>query len=110
LTWTPFSLLYVSRLKKIKRIYDAHELFTELKEVVTREPVRRTWTRIEKKAVPAFPYGYTVSESIANEFHRRYGVNYETIRNLPVLRDWEPVEAAGKIYSLPGSRQRSKGV
>lgn len=101
--------LYASRLKKIKRVYDAHELFTELKEVVTREPVRRTWTRIEKKAVPAFPYGYTVSESIANEFHRRYGVNYDTIRNLPVLRDWDSVEPAEKFILYQGAVNEARG-
>jgi hypothetical protein len=58
--------LHISRIKKIQRIYDAHELFTGLKEVATRPSVLRAWTRIEKKAVPKFRHGYTVSESIAD--------------------------------------------
>ncbi len=78
--------LYISRLKKIHRIYDAHELFSELKEVISRPPVQKAWLRIEKKAVPKFKWGYTVSESIAEEFHRRYKVSYKTIRNVPVLQ------------------------
>ena len=61
------------------------ELFTELKEVLTRPAVHRAWMRIEKKFVPKFKLGYTVSEGVAEELNRRYGVHYHTIRNLPVL-------------------------
>ena len=101
--------LYVSKLKRVRRVYDAHELFTELKEVVTREAVQRAWTRIEKKTVPAFPSGYTVSESIAGEFHRKYGVRYHTIRNLPVLREWEPVEPVEKFILYQGAVNEARG-
>lgn len=77
--------LRISRLKNIPRIYDAHELFTELKEVVTRPLVRSAWMRIEKKAVPLFDHGYTVSGGIAEVFRERYNRAYEVIRNLPRL-------------------------
>lgn len=80
--------LIVSKLKKIRRVYDAHELFTELREVISRKMIHRLWLKVEKTAVPRFPAGYTVSEGIAAEFNRRYGCQYETIRNLPV---WRPL-------------------
>src|SRR5690606_20073016 len=35
-----------------------------------------------------FPGGYTVGSSIADEFHKLYGLNYQVIRNMPVLRDF----------------------
>lgn len=92
--------LHISRWKKILRIYDAHELFTGLKEVATRPKVLKVWTRIEKKAVPAFRYGYTVSKSIAEEFNRRYGVQYTTIRNVPVLKDMPPVQPLTEKFIL----------
>jgi glycosyltransferase involved in cell wall biosynthesis len=76
---------FVSKLKNVKRIYDAHELFSEMKEVITRRRVKKIWTRIEKFAVPGFQNGYTVSNGIAEEFNRRYKVEYKTIRNVPVL-------------------------
>lgn len=44
-----------------------------------------------EKAVPQFKWGYTVSESIAEEFNRRYGVEYKTIRNVPLLQPLKPV-------------------
>jgi glycosyltransferase involved in cell wall biosynthesis len=73
----------VSKWKKIPRVYDAHELFCEMKEVVTRPPVYRAWKKIEKKTVPHFKWGYTVSQPIAAELKKMYGVHYEVIRNVP---------------------------
>ena len=73
---------YISKIKKVKRIYDAHELFCEMKEVVTRPKVYKWWKRIEKLTVPHFPNGYTVNGHIATEFKNMYGCNYEVIRNI----------------------------
>lgn len=79
---------YASRIRGCRRICDAHELFTGLKEVVTRPRIRRIWEWVERRYLPRFPHGYTVSESIAEEFQRRYGIRYATIRNLPVYEPW----------------------
>jgi glycosyltransferase involved in cell wall biosynthesis len=79
--------LWASRIKNKKRVYDAHELFCEMKEVVIRPRIYRIWKRIEQYAVPKFKHGYTVSHSIAEEFRKMYGVNYEVIRNIPMLTD-----------------------
>jgi glycosyltransferase involved in cell wall biosynthesis len=101
--------LAISRLKKIPRIYDAHELFTGLKEVVTRPTVEKIWKRIEKKAVPKFKWGYTVSESIAQEFNSRYGVTYETIRNTPVLRPLDNETSIEKFILYQGAINEARG-
>lgn len=69
------------------RVYDAHELFTEQKEIVTRRWIKRIWTVVEQITVPRYTHGYTVNEFIASEFYRRYKVEYKVIRNLPVLTD-----------------------
>ncbi len=81
---------FVSLTRGKKRIYDAHELFTEMKEVVTRPSVQKQWMRIEKFAVPKFQSGYTVSTSIAEEFKKRYNVLYHVIRNVPLMRNMNP--------------------
>ena len=75
----------ISKLKGIKRVYDAHELFCEMKEVVSRPNIYKTWKRIEKRTVPKFKSGYTVSSPIAQEFKKMYNVNYEVIMNAPLL-------------------------
>lgn len=84
---------FASKLQGSKRVYDAHEFFTELKEVKTNPLSFKIWTAIERFAVPEFKYGYTVCDSIALEFERRYGVTYPTIRNIAVAQPLEsPVQ------------------
>lgn len=80
---TMLACYYVSAWRRIRRVYDAHELFTGLKEVVTRPRVLAFWSAIERRYVPRFSAGYTVSQGIAEEFERRYGVNYAVVRNMP---------------------------
>jgi glycosyltransferase involved in cell wall biosynthesis len=78
---------FISLLKKqTHRVYDAHELFCEMKEIVTRPAIYSAWKKVEAFAVPKFPFGYTVNQPIADEFKRMYGVNYQVIRNISVLR------------------------
>jgi len=91
--------LFVSKIKRIKRVYDAHELFCEMKEIVTRPPVYKTWKRIEQYAVPQFPLGYTVNLPIAEEFRKMYGIQYEVIRNIAEKTVLTAVEKKEK-YSL----------
>lgn len=79
--------LAVSRWKKIPRIYDAHELFTELKEVISRPAIHNRWLKIEKRSVPRFTWCYTVSDGIADEFRKRYNKDFITIRNMPLLQE-----------------------
>ncbi|MDX2046964.1 MAG: glycosyltransferase [Chitinophagaceae bacterium] len=95
--------LFISKLKAITRIYDAHELFCEMKEVVTRPGIYKVWKRVEKFAVPRFKWGYTVNSQIAHEFKKMYGVQYEVIRNLPVSRAIEAPEQKERIILYQGA-------
>ena len=94
---------YISRWKRIRRIYDAHELFTGLKEVETRPRIKKFWTRIEKRMVPKFRFGYTVSQSIADEFNRRYGVQYSVIRNITRLKEFDTMIPSEKFLLYQGA-------
>ena len=76
--------LFISKLKNIPRIYDAHELFCEMKEVATRPGIYRIWKWIEKKSVPQFKYAYTVNQLIANEFRQLYKTDFKIIRSISV--------------------------
>jgi glycosyltransferase involved in cell wall biosynthesis len=66
-------------------VYDAHELFTEQKEIVTRPRIYKMWLKVEQFAVPKFKQGYAVNGFISNELKKRYGVNYSVVRNLPAF-------------------------
>jgi glycosyltransferase involved in cell wall biosynthesis len=101
--------LFVSRLKKLVRIYDAHEYFTELKEVHTRPLVQKIWRRIERFAVPQFKWGYTVSQGLAEAFHNKYQRNYWVIRNLPVLNSNNDKLHREKILLYQGAVNEGRG-
>ncbi len=74
---------FTSKLKNKKCVYDAHELFTEQKEIVTRPFVHKVWKVVEKFTVPKIKNGYTVNGFIQEELNKKYKVDYEIIRNLP---------------------------
>ncbi|MBX9893525.1 MAG: glycosyltransferase [Chitinophagaceae bacterium] len=93
----------VSKLKKTTRIYDAHELFTEQKEVVTRPAIHRFWKLIERFFVPRFRHGYTVNGFIRDYFQTAYGVEYAVIRNMPLKRTELPKQADPRFILYQGA-------
>lgn len=95
--------LFISKIKKTKRVYDAHELFCEMKEIVTRPGIYTMWKAIEKFTVPTFKYGYTVNQPIANEFEKMYGAKYEVIRNIALLRELAMPIAKEKFILYQGA-------
>lgn len=101
--------LFISKLKKAKRIYDAHEYFTELKEVRTRPFVRKFWTKIENYAVPKYQHGYTVSEGLAAEFANKYKRQYTVIRNLPKLQPLQEDITRKKFLVFQGAVNEARG-
>ena len=80
---TILPIYFISLLKNKTRVYDAHELFTEQIEIVSRPIIHHFWKLIEKFTVAQFKYGYTVNDFIQKELKNQYGVNYAVIRNLP---------------------------
>lgn len=78
---------FISKINNVNRVYDAHELFCEMKEIVTRRNIYKTWKKIEKYAVPKYVNGYTVNQPIADEFYKLYKVKYDVIQNVPVKQD-----------------------
>lgn len=99
----------VSQIKRIPRVYDAHELFTEMKEVRTRPLVHRFWMAVERYAVPKFRNGYTVGNGLANEFNKRYAVQYQVIRNVPVLENFVATETQPFIL-YQGAVNEARGL
>lgn len=64
-------------------VYDSHEYFTEVPELIKRPRVRRVWREIEEFVFPHLRHVYTVNKSIAGKYRRRYGVDVKVVRNLP---------------------------
>lgn len=84
-------VLMASKKKKLPRVYDAHEYFTEMTEIKRRPLIFRIWDSVERYCVPKFPFGYTVSQSITDTFLEKYNVSYDTVRNTPYFTEPENV-------------------
>ena len=90
---------WISKLKRIPLIYDSHEYFTEVPELVSRPKVQRIWKRIEEYVVPKLPEMITVCQSIAELFHEKYGIKVHVIRNIP-MRKMLPAPASREEVGL----------
>lgn len=107
---TMFPAFLVSKLKGSKRVYDAHEYFSQLNEVVSRPFTYKVWLWLEKKMVPRFKKGYTVCQSLANEFRKNFNADYEVIRNVPVLYKLASTEKRKNILLYQGAVNQGRGL
>ena len=73
----------ISKIFKTKLVYDSHELFTEVPELINRPFVQNFWLTIEKNILPNIKNCYTVSKSISLYYNLEYNTNFKVIRNLP---------------------------
>ena len=65
-------------------VYDAHELFTQVPEVVARPRVQRLWQWVEDFIVPRARLRYTVGPALARLFEARHpGCPFGVVRNVP---------------------------
>lgn len=94
---------WASFFRRKKRIYDGHELFTEMKEVVTRPNVKKMWDWIEKKYLPRFQHGYTIGPAYASYFKEKYNLNYQVVRNATVLEEYKREESEEKFILYQGA-------
>ena len=108
-TLLPVYIIGKARRKII--VYDAHEYFSQLKEVITRPSVYRIWHWIERHFVPKIKNGYTVSQSIANVFHELYHVDYSVIMNVPLLKEQHtPVLKNKNVLLYQGAVNHARGL
>lgn len=77
----------ISRFKACALVYDSHEFFTGVPELMERPRVRAVWERIERRIFPKLKHIITVNDSIASLYKDLYGKNLNVIRNVPPLRD-----------------------
>jgi len=76
-----------SKLCRVPLIFDAHELFPEVPELVKRPQVKKIWEKIEDIIFPHLKYSYTVCESIAEHYKKKYGITMGVVRNIPNKTD-----------------------
>lgn len=101
----------ISHLKGSRLIYDSHEYFTEVPELIHRPRTRAIWLRLEQILVPRLKHAFTVSTPIAEAYKEKYGVNFQVMRNMPVLEEEAPaVSASPPVILYQGAVNVGRGI
>jgi glycosyltransferase involved in cell wall biosynthesis len=107
---TMLPVYFAAKLRGKKMVHDAHEYFSQQKEVITRPRVYRVWHWIEKTFLPKIKHGYTVSYSIAAAFEKLYGVKYAVVMNCTVLKPLQLRENKSKNLLYQGAVNEARGL
>lgn len=93
-----------SRMLRKKLVYDSHELFTEVPELIHRPFIQNIWLNIEKFIVPKLKYMYTVNEDIASIYKKKYGLHVNVIRNIAIKSN-PSIPSSDFIKKIKGTKK-----
>ncbi len=74
----------VARFRQCLLIYDTHEYFTGVPELMGRPFVQGVWKRLEAWIFPRLKKVITVNDSIAALYFKDYGTRPAVVRNVPM--------------------------
>ena len=105
--------LLVAKLKGQPIIFDAHEYFSEVPEVVNRTFVKKVWEKVASVCIPKVNKCYTVGDSLARIFEEKYGQKFETIRNVPFAEkssSGQPSKVKKSVILYQGMLNQGRGL
>lgn len=76
-------------IRRKKLVFDSHELFPEVPELVGRPKVKYIWEKLESWIFPHLTHSYTVCKSISRYYKNKYNIDMGVIRNVPYYRQWK---------------------
>ncbi len=102
------------RLKNVPVIFDSHEYFTELPEVVNRPFTKKMWKLVQDTVVPKVCGAITVSQGVAELYRKEYNKDFLLIRNVPNKNSSEfyPIRTVSKnpIVYYQGALNVGRGL
>ena len=103
-----------AKVKNKPLVYDSHEYFTEVPELIDRPEVKKVWEWLENSMVPKIKHAFTVCNSIAKIYEEKYGTPFKVVRNLPVTWSFESKTEKGendqKIILYQGAVNIGRGL
>ncbi len=106
----------ISKIRRKPLVYDTHEIFPEVPELIDRPLVKSFWQRLETYLLPSLKYVYTVSEAVADYYSGKYGIPVAVVRNVPPLkREYQAFELPShfkekKILLYQGAVNTGRGL
>ena len=86
-------------LRRKRRVFDAHEYFTETPEVTGRPVVKAIWGVVARLGIPLYHANITVGPALARIFEEKYGRPFVVVRNMPLALPPAPA----RPRPLPGA-------
>jgi glycosyltransferase involved in cell wall biosynthesis len=83
-----------SKIKGAKLVYDTHEYFCYVPELIHRPLKQKTWLMLERAIFPKLKTIITVNDSIANTYQNEYGRKIHVIKNVPAKSNFALASAA----------------
>jgi glycosyltransferase involved in cell wall biosynthesis len=105
-----------SKIRRKPLVFDAHEMFPEVPEVTNRKRVKAVWTKIEDWIFPRLKHSYTVCQSIADIYNKKYKINMKVVRNIPFAQSQtsipsSPIDSKGKkVLLYQGAVNVGRGI
>ncbi|MBO7432156.1 MAG: glycosyltransferase [Salinivirgaceae bacterium] len=99
-----------SILKHKPLVYDSHEYFTELPELVGRRFKRRVWLAAERMFLPRAAAAYTVCQSLADIYSVKYNRKFSVVRNVPYALPKPDCVPSAKIIMYQGALNFGRGI
>lgn len=88
----------ISKFKRIPLVYDNHEYFTGVPELIERPRIQKIWKTIERSIFPKVRFIYTDNFAKRKLFETEYQQPVEVVMNVPV---WENSTTVPDEYVLP---------
>lgn len=101
---------WAAKWKKKPLIYDSHEYFTEVPELIDRKLTRGIWLFLERRLFPRLENVYTVNHALANIYHQKYSVPVSVIRNLPIAKKIAVNKSKSSILIYQGALNLGRGI
>ena len=92
------SLFFNNRKKGM--IIDLHEYFEEVPELENRNFTKSIWSSIGRLTIKKFHLHYTVNETLANIFSKKYNQDFKYVRNIPAKRMLKKKTKSKDVLSL----------
>jgi glycosyltransferase involved in cell wall biosynthesis len=73
-----------SKIRNKELIYDTHEYFTGVPELIERPKIQKIWKLIERNIFPKLKNVFTVNNSISELYFKEYKVKPLVMRNIPL--------------------------
>ncbi len=111
----------VSKFKSSPLVYDSHEYYTEVPELVNRPFVKSFWEKLEASIFPRLKNVITVNEKLAEIYSEKYNVPVAAIRNVPELFQEDtldkneimvgkPIDESKEILIYQGALNLGRGI